>query len=190
MSVVSAVALKAEDLPHYVYDDYAQWEGKWEIIEGIPYAMTPAPIIKHQWLCAKIISQLGSLLKNCSKCKILLPVDWQITEDTVVQPDILIVCDENLSGVKLEKTPVMIFEVLSTYTSRKDRGIKYRLYENAGVKYYCIVDPETDCAEIYVLQKGKYCKANEFGEGRMFFDLGPCQIQFNFKEIFKKSKGE
>lgn len=44
----AALALKIEDLPHYTYDDYAQWEGRWEIIEGVPYAMSPAPTIKHQ----------------------------------------------------------------------------------------------------------------------------------------------
>ena len=182
---MGAVSLKVKDLPHYVYDDYVQWEGKWELIEGIPYAMTPAPNIRHQDISGNIYWQLKSQLEYCKKCKVLLPVDWQITDDTIVQPDILIVCDENIGDVKLEKTPVMIFEVLSTSTSRKDRGIKYRLYENAGVKYYCIVDPETNSAEIFVLQKEKYHEANEFTEGRMFFDLGPCQIQFDFKEIFK-----
>jgi len=182
---MSAVALRVEDLPHYIYDDYVQWEGKWEILEGIPYAMTPAPVIKHQLICSQIIQYLGELLKKCGRCKVLLPVDWQIAEDTVVQPDVLVVCAENIGGVKLEKTPVMIFEVLSPSTSRKDRGIKYQLYENAGVKYYCIVDPESNSAEVYVLQKEKYREASEFNEGRMFFDLGPCQIQFDFKEIFK-----
>ncbi len=182
---MSAVALRVEDLPHYIYDDYVQWEGKWEILEGIPYAMTPAPSIKHQDISGNIFWQLKILLENCRKCKILLPVDWQITEDTVVQPDVLVVCGENIGGVKLEKTPVLVFEVLSSSTSLKDRGIKYRLYEDAGVKYYCIVDPETNSAEIYVLQEEKYREAKEFDEGCIFFDLGPCQIQFDFREIFK-----
>jgi hypothetical protein len=35
-------------LPHYTYDDYVHWEGKWELIDGIPYAMSPAPVPKHQ----------------------------------------------------------------------------------------------------------------------------------------------
>jgi hypothetical protein len=43
-------ALRIEDLPHYTYDDYVQWEGNWEIINGIPYAMSPAPSKKHQQL--------------------------------------------------------------------------------------------------------------------------------------------
>jgi hypothetical protein len=30
-------------LPHYTYADYVQWEGKWEVIDGVPHAMSPAP---------------------------------------------------------------------------------------------------------------------------------------------------
>jgi Uma2 family endonuclease len=182
---MSQVALRVEDLPHYSYDDYVQWEGRWELIRGIPYAMVPAPNIKHQWICSKINLQLGELLKDCRNCEVLLPVDWQIAEDTVVQPDVLVVCNENfnIDGVKLEMTPVLVFEILSPATSRKDRILKYQLYENAGVKYYCIVDPDTGSADIFVLQKDKYRLAEEFKNGRMLFDLGPCQIQFDFRGI-------
>lgn len=183
---MSSIALKVEDLPHYTYDDYVQWEGRWELIGGIPYAMTPSPVIKHQRIITKIVQYLGELLKNCGKCEVLLPVDWQIEGDTIVQPDVLVVCSENKDiGVeKLEKTPVMVFEVLSPSTSKKDRTLKYQLYENAGVKYYCIVDPETDSAVIFVMQKEKYKQVGEFKEGLMALDFGPCQIDLDFKNFF------
>lgn len=177
-------ALKMEDLPHYTYDDYVQWEGKWELIQGIPFAMTPSPTVVHQRISTRIVWQLMDLLKNCSKCEVLPSVDWQIAEDTVVQPDVLVVCEENIGVVKLEKTPVMVFEILSPSTSKKDRTIKYRFYESAGVKYYCIVDPDTSSVDVFTLQKEKYREAGQFKEGKMFFDLGPCQIQLDFAKIF------
>jgi len=183
---MNTVALKIEDLPHYTYDDYVQWEGDWEIIHGVPYAMAPSPVIKHQWISSKIDRQLGEVLKDCEKCEILLAVDWQITEETVVQPDVLVVCDEDfdIGAVKLETTPVIVFEILSPSTARKDNILKYQLYEKAGVKYYCIVAPENDSAEVFVLQKDKYQSTEAFTDGRMLFDLGPCQIQFDFRKIF------
>jgi hypothetical protein len=55
-------SLQTEDLPNYTYDDYVQWEGNWEIINGIPYAMTPAPSKKHQQLSLEIAIQLKQLL--------------------------------------------------------------------------------------------------------------------------------
>jgi hypothetical protein len=91
---MSTAVLQMEDLPHYTYDDYIQWEGKWEIINGIPYSMVPAPVKKHQWISSEIVWQLKEQLKDCPKCEVLLPVDWPISEDTVVQPDLLVVCDE------------------------------------------------------------------------------------------------
>ncbi|MCX6581141.1 MAG: Uma2 family endonuclease [Candidatus Aminicenantes bacterium] len=179
-------ALRIEDLPEYTYDDYVQWEGRWEVIQGIPYAMTPSPNIIHQKINTNIVWQLKNLLKTCRKCEVLMPVDWPVFDDTVVQPDALVVChDRSDIGIeKLEVTPVMVFEVLSPSTSRKDRGIKYRLYEQAGVKYYCIVDPETKSSEVYVMKKDKYDRETGFKEGQMQFDLGLCQIAFDFGEIF------
>ncbi len=181
---MNTVALKLEELPHYTYDDYAQWEGDWELIHGIPYAMTPSPVLNHQRISKKIVIQLSNLLENCTKCEVFLPVDWQIKDDTVVQPDVLVVCGENFNGKKLETTPVVIFEVLSPSTVKKDRSLKYRLYESAGVKYYCIVDPETKSADVFLLQPDNYSKAGDFKDGRMRFDLGPCVIYFDFSELF------
>ncbi len=180
---MSTAVLQMEDLPHYTYDDYIQWEGKWEIINGIPYAMVPAPVKKHQWISSEIVWQLKEQLKDCPKCEVLLPVDWPISEDTVVQPDLLVVCDEQMEGSTLENTPVLIFEILSPSTRQKDWGIKYQLYEAAGVKYYCIVDPDTGSVEIFVLQDDKYSEVDDFTDNRIPFDLGLCQIHLDFTKL-------
>jgi Uma2 family endonuclease len=184
---MNITAFQLEDLPHYTYDDYVQWEGRWEIIQGIPYAMTPSPARKHQYLNTKIVIQLGNLLENCENCRVYIPIDWQITEDTVVQPDVLVVCDENPEDTKLTVPPVIVFEILSPSTSRKDKVLKYRLYQNAGVKYYCIVDPVTSSAEVFTLgeKEKEYHRAGEFQEGGISFDIGKCSFTFDFGKIFK-----
>ncbi len=177
-------ALKMEDLPHYTYRDYDRWEGRWELILGIPYAMAPMPKIKHQRLSGKIYKYLSTLLADCPECEVLLPVDWQIEEDTVVQPDVLVVCGGNIEGEKLFIPPEMVFEIISPSTARKDRVLKYRLYERAGVKYYCLVDPDIDSAEIFVLKRENYKKADTFKEGKIRLELGRCSLEFNFSQIF------
>ncbi len=73
-------SLKMEDLPHYTYDDYVQWEGQWELLKGIPYAMVPAPVLKHQDLSLDIAIQLKNLLAACEKCHVYEALDWQIEE--------------------------------------------------------------------------------------------------------------
>jgi Uma2 family endonuclease len=180
------VALKVEDLPHYTYDDYVQWEGQWELIKGIPYAMVPAPALKHQDLSLDIAIQLKHLLAECEKCHVYEAVDWQIEEDTVARPDVLVVCAENPDDKKLLIPPVLVFEILSPSTTRKDKILKYQLYQDNGVKYYCIVDPKTTSADVFILRTSQYDKVDEFKDGKITFDLGPCTITFDFGEIFKE----
>ena len=110
-------AVKLEHLPHYTYDDYKKWEGKWELVGGIAYNMSPAPTTKHQRISQKIGWLLETALKDCARCKALLPVDWKIDDDTVVQPDNLVVCDEDMEGAYITKAPLVIFEILSKSTA-------------------------------------------------------------------------
>ena len=58
------LALKEEYLPNYTYDDYVLWEGNWELIDGIPYAMSPAPTVTHQEINGNILVALKTALKN------------------------------------------------------------------------------------------------------------------------------
>jgi hypothetical protein len=110
-SIMGLQALRMQDLPHYTYDDYVQWEGRWEVISGIPYAMVPMPTIEHQDMSGEIYHYLRVLLNNCPNCRPFLPVDWQITEDTIVQPDVLVVCGnvKRLKGKKLGACPRILF---------------------------------------------------------------------------------
>jgi len=85
-------AVDINDLPHYIYNDYKLWKGKWELIYGIPYAMSPSPNFKHQKISNKIAWLLTEKLKNCQYCTALLPFDWKIADDTIVQPDNMVIC--------------------------------------------------------------------------------------------------
>lgn len=50
--------LKRQDCPNYSVVDYEAWQGSWELIQGIPYAMSPAPSIAHQEISSKIHANL------------------------------------------------------------------------------------------------------------------------------------
>ena len=144
-------------LPHYTYADYLHWEGKWELIDGIAYAMSPAPNMRHQHISGKLYLALTNALANSTcNCTAFLPIDYKIAEDTVVQPDVLVVCNPQMAGKVLEQTPALVAEVLSPSTALKDRNSKYHLYEEAGVPYYLIIDHEKSLVEVYRLADGAY----------------------------------
>lgn len=176
--------LNLEDLPHYTYDDYVQWEGRWELIYGVAHAMSPTPGIMHQAISQHIASQLERALDNCQECHALLPVDWKIDEETTVQPDNLVICGELEKTAYLSKTPVLIFEILSKSTAHKDRTTKFKLYEREGVRHYVIVDPNESIAKVYRLQDGRYIKVLDASKDNVEFDLGKCRISFEFAKIW------
>jgi Uma2 family endonuclease len=171
--------------PHYTWDDYQHWEGAWEIIEGIPYAMSPAPTVRHQSISQRIALHLGNQLKNCKTCQALLPIDWRISDDTVVQPDNLVVCGD-IGDTYLAFAPSLIFEVLSPSTAQKDQTLKFELYQREGVKYYVMVDPVSQVAKVFALaEDGRYIKKSDARQNRFLFELtDDCQFEFDFSEIW------
>ena len=176
--------IKKEYLPNYTYDDYKVWEGNWELIYGVPYAMTPAPMIKHQAISNRIARYLDESLQGCESCQALLPVDWKIDDSTVVQPDNLIICHTPQNEAYIKKAPKVIFEILSKSTAVVDKNLKYELYEKEGVVYYIIVDPSESIAKVYELKDGRYIKLCDAYEDSVDFDLGECAFTFHFAKIW------
>lgn len=177
-------AIQMSELPHYSYDDYKKWEGRWEVISGIPHAMSPAPTIKHQNISNNIAWLLKEKLSHCEHCIALLPVDWKITDDTVVQPDNLVICHQAENEKYITKAPEIIFEVLSKSTAAKDQNIKFKLYESEGVKYYIMVSPEEQNAKVFSLNSGKYIKLADVSDETIHFKIKQCQFDFDFSRIW------
>ena len=177
-------AIKEEYLPHYTYEDYKRWEGEWELICGVPYAMAPSPLIKHQAISNKIAWQLQELIKECETCQALLPVDWKIDDSTIVEPDNLVICHEPKHEAYITKAPKIIFEILSKSTALKDKNLKYELYEKEGVNYYIIVDPVDSMAKVYELKEGRYIKVCDAQDDSVDFSLNECKFSFDFGKIW------
>lgn len=178
------MAAAIDYLPYYTYEDYKEWEGKWELIDGIAYAMAPAPMIEHQRISNKIARVLDEVLEHCKECVALLPVDWKVSEDTVVQPDNLVYCDEIEDPHYLTKAPKVIFEVISPSTALKDSKLKFDLYEREGVLYYVLVYPLDKVAKVYRWRDGRYQKVCDCSRESLEFDIGVCKFDFDFSRIW------
>ena len=140
--------LKNEYVPRYTISDLELLEDSYELIDGIIYLKTPRPSIEHQDINLNILYRLRQLMESCSECMAYLPINWKLDEDTVVQPDGLVVCGEKPIGVYLTKTPVLIFEIISPSSELKDRSVKFDLYFFEKVKYYVIISSSTRLAEV------------------------------------------
>jgi len=125
------------------------------LIEGMPYSMAPMPVPKHQRTSILLAVAFEKAMANCKKCKVYSPLDWKIAEDTVVQPDMLIVCDR-IEKKFLDFPPILVVEILSPATASKDRGEKMELYLSQKVKYYLIIDPQFQKVEVYQCINDQY----------------------------------
>lgn len=171
--------------PHYTYADYCQWEGRWELIEGMPYAMSPAPNRKHQWIATELGSKFSIALKGCKKCKVYQPIDWKIAEDTVLQPDLSIVCRSFNNINYLDFPPVLTVEILSPSTAQKDRREKFEIYQQQKVKYYLIVDPGFNKIEIFEYVNNGY-QPVAVNPASFDFILEDCTASVSFDGLFEE----
>ena len=179
------MSIAAKYRPYYTYEDYCQWKGNWELIEGMPYAMAPMPIPQHQNTNGNLYSAFkDSLAKGCRKCKVYLPIDWKITDDTIVQPDLLVVCDK-IEKKYLDFPPVLVVEILSPATASKDRGEKMELYQQQQVKYYVIVDPHFKKVEVYEYFNGQYEPVAINPEIYPFVLHNDCTADVNLLDIWE-----
>ncbi len=171
------------ELPHYTYEERKNWSDHWELMEGIPYAMKPAPTLSHQHTNQKIARFLDEALGACPLCRALLPVNWVICEDTAVQPNNSVICHES-KGKHLTKAPSLIFEILLPASAQEDRTTRFALYEKEGVTYCCMVDVENCITKIFRLKDGRYVKQLDAGEETHEFDLGKCRFSLDFSRIW------
>jgi Uma2 family endonuclease len=147
-------------IPQYSISDYSLWEGDWELWNGIPVSMSPSPNFQHQKIGSRILVALNQQLSQepCEgKCLAIYEMDWHVNSNTVVRPDVMVLCEEPL-GNFVEKAPALIAEIRSPSTRDKDLTAKRDLYASNGVKYYLIFDPENRDAQFLKLEKGTYRK--------------------------------
>ncbi len=177
-------ALKLEDLG-YTYDDYKMWEGNWELFDGVPVAMSPAPMRKHQSLASQIIRYLVDEIDECSECEVLGEVDYKIADDTILRPDIVLTCNEENES-HLLKAPEIIVEILSKSTAKRDEKYKFSIYEAEKVKYYILVYPDDLYAKVFKLIDSKYNKEGDFSSEKYKFEETLCKVELDFKKVFKR----
>ncbi|MBT3726080.1 MAG: Uma2 family endonuclease [Gammaproteobacteria bacterium] len=174
----------AKAIEHYSYDDYCLWEGKWELIAGAPMAITPSPVIKHQALAGNILFELKKSIGACERCLVLSEEDWKISNDTVLKPDVVLICDEP-NDKYITKAPEIIVEIISQSTAKRDELFKYEIYEREKVPFYIIVYPDDCKAKLYKLENNKYSKQGDFSRETYSFEGTTCPAKINFDAVFR-----
>jgi len=174
----------------YTYADYLKWDDgvRRELIDGVPYLMA-APNRRHQTLSRNLFRQIDRFLEDKICEAYYAPFDVRLDadtkDDTVVQPDIVIVCDHSkLDDVGCKGSPDMVVEILSPSNSRYDMVTKFNTYLRAGIREYWILDPEARTLAVHILKDGNYITHAYISE-----DIVPVNILDGFSvdlsEVFE-----
>lgn len=168
------------------WDDYQSWpdDERWEIIDGEAYAMSPSPTPRHQDILRELMKPLDAFFKK-RQCRVFTaPLDVKLSEYDIVQPDLLVVCDQRqLKRTHVEGSPALVVEITSSVDSR-DRVLKLHLYAKAGVKEYWIVTPFPSSVEVFQLDGTSYRLANAYGRDAVLASPSFPGLKVRLKNIF------
>ena len=160
----------------YTYADYLTWgfDEFVELIKGRLFRPMAGPRTQQQRLSRRLEFQIEGFLRQ-SPCEMFhAPFDVRLPRgpgngdaqiSTVVQPDILVVCD----AAKLDErgclgAPDWIIEIISPGNVSHDTKTKFDLYEENGVREYWMVTPGLKTVTCYVLENNRYALAAEYAE--------------------------
>ena len=171
--------------PRYTIKDYNQWQGDWELIGGYPYAMSPSPFPKHQFISKQLVVAFELAFKenkSSCPCNVYFELDWIINDETIVRPDLMVICEPVNPNDFIRNPPVLIVEIFSAATRLKDRNLKFNLYQQCGVKYYLMADPDAKTIEAFELVNNQYAQVKE---SLQFVLTKNCTVTLSEERIFE-----
>jgi Uma2 family endonuclease len=148
----------------FTYTDYKEWElgvgERYELIYGEAFAMAGANT-KHQVIFGELFSQFHNYLRGKPCQAFAPPYDVRLfyeedeSDDTVVQPDLMVICDKNKIGPEgCRGAPDLVVEILSPSNTAIEMERKFVLYREAGVREYWVVDSKNNRLKVHCFQDG------------------------------------
>jgi Uma2 family endonuclease len=179
------VAEQASYNSHWTYADYKGWELKYgeryELIDGTAFAMA-SPGTEHQRISMVLSAKLYNYFEGKPCRPFAAPFDVRLfyeedeSDNIVVQPDLVVVCDpQKLGQESCRGAPDLVIEILSPSNTAIEMHRKLKLYNEAGVREYWVIDPEHKLVETYYLNGDRYSpyilKADDILKSELFSDL-------------------
>jgi Uma2 family endonuclease len=179
--------------PHikFTYEDYKNIpeseNQRYELLGGELY-MAPAPIPYHQHISKRLFHCLYKHVRENDSGEVYYsPIDVRLSNEDVVQPDILFIAKDRLSIIHedaIHGAPDLLLEILSPATAERDRTLKKTLYARSGVKEFWIVDPITKTIEVFSLAHQGYQLFKRFKIAQKLRSPTLAHLEITLREIF------
>jgi Uma2 family endonuclease len=189
MVVTSKVIMRQANV-RFNYRDYLQLpeDKRYEILDGELF-LVAAPNIRHQRIAIRLqIRLLQHVEQNHLGELLAAPCDVLLSEENVVQPDILFVATAHLAIIgkaNIPGAPDLVVEILSPGTRQKDLAIKRKIYARFGVQEYWIVDPDAATVEILTWKEAGYITARIYRESDCLSSPLLPDLALPLSEVFR-----
>jgi Uma2 family endonuclease len=127
---------------------------RYELVDGT-LVVTPAPSRQHQRAVRNLVVVLTQACPGAFEV-LPAPFDVALSDDTVLQPDVLVARRTDFTDRGLPTAPLVAIEVLSASTRRIDLMLKRSRYEAAGCPSYWVIDPDEPSLTAWQLRGGEY----------------------------------
>jgi len=178
---------------HYTYADYLTWKGpeRYQLINGEVYQMA-SPTVIHQAILMELSTQFNNWLKG-KPCKVFAaPLDVRLfpkkdkSDKTVVQPDLLVVCDKDkIAKNSINGAPDLIIEIVSPSNTHSELFLKFQYYLKAGVREYWVIDPEMKKVQVHLYEDSRYISTIFEDNASISVTILPG-LEIQLKDIFNQ----
>lgn len=158
---------------------------QYELLDGL-LLVTPAPVPLHQRAVGNLYLVLRAACPPGHEV-FLAPLDWRPDVRTSVQPDLLVVRNEDVGDRNVTASPVLAVEVLSPSTRRKDLVLKRSKYEDCGVQSYWVVDPTTPSLLALDLLDGTYVTSSTVQGGERAALRRPFPVEVVPEDLVRRA---
>ena len=179
------------------YADYLKWEGpeRFQLIDGEVFQMA-SPSVAHQALLVELSTKFDMWLRD-KQCRVFCsPLDVRLflrkdrLDNTVVQPDLLVVCDNNkLTKGSVDGAPDLVIEIVSSSNKHSELFLKFNYYLKAGVREYWVIDPEIKKVVVHIYENGRYISSNYEDNDNIPVTILPG-LEISLEELWGRIPGD
>lgn len=179
----------------FTYSDYLQLpeEKRYELIEG-EFFMVPSPSWSHQTISARLFRVIDNCVRTHKLGEVrYAPLDVVLSEENVLQPDILFVSSERLDIIterNIQGAPDLVVEILSPATAQRDKELKKKLYARYGVREYWLADPSARTIEVMSLAEDGFESVGLYHEEGILKSPLLGGLSFEVREIFSRIQAD
>ena len=132
-------------------------EPRCELLRGL-LVVTPAPRFGHQLAQTILAELLLRYARSIGGRAVTSPIDVELADDTIVQPDLLLLTPERLDRIAghVRGAPDLLVEIVSPGSARRDRVLKLGLYRETDLREYWIVDPTERSVDFLALRSATF----------------------------------